>query len=68
MTDYSLHLNVGQSDIAKLFSRVSVGWNGITMPMTSGTVSSANLHIGLGLCIRHNLNDQGQFSMNNMNI
>ena len=37
----------GSVRLAKLFSRVRVSRNGITMPMTSGTVSSAGFHISL---------------------
>ena len=37
----------GSVRLAKHFSRVSVSWISITMPMTSGTESSANSHISL---------------------
>jgi len=47
MMAYFVVSQCGSIRLAKLFDRVRVSQNSITMLMTSGTESSADLHIGL---------------------
>src|SRR3954464_2097908 len=49
----------GSIRLTKLFSRICVCWNSISMPMKSGTESSSQLSHWSKLCVQHNLNDQG---------
>ena len=66
MATYSLHLNMDQSDsLNSLDESVQLEWHHHAHDKWNLVISQ--LSHWSRLCVQHNLNDQGQLSMNNMN-